>query len=125
MAKIEPKDGKYELKDTEDTELEGIDSSKYDVYTETEKLQRAHNAYGDYHWFVSYTITDKSGNNVRNLDKPYTIKVNKPIKDESKLYYYLGGPPQLIPHQSAEEKDGKKRIKAELNLGDPPIGRYP
>jgi hypothetical protein len=125
MAKIDPKEGKYELGDTEDTVLEDINPDKYDVNTETTKLQQAQAAYGAYRWFVSFTITDKQGNNVRTLDKQYTIKINKPVSDQSKLYYYLGGPPQLVSHQSAEDKNGKKRIKAKLNLGDPPVGFYP
>ena len=132
MAKIDPKDGKYELGDPEDTVLENIDSKKYDVYTEEEKLSKAQTdpKYPNYVWFVSFTITDKDGKPVDKLDKDYTIKLNQ-LPSGSELYYYVPAtPPQFgtaypISFDSAEDKGNKKRIKAKLKDGDPPIGHYP
>ena len=77
MSKIDPKNGKYELGDREDSELEGIDSQKYDVFTEDTKLQEARDKYKHIHWFVSYTIKDKDGKDVQDLSE-YTIKLNRP-----------------------------------------------
>ena len=129
MAKVEPKNGKYDLKGSKDTDLEGIDDKKYDVFTDTaetnEKLKQAKDAYPDYTWFTSYTIKDKQGNDVRTLDKEYTIELDPLASDKSELYYFLDGKAHKIPHQPAGDKNGKKRIKAKLNIGDPPAGAYP
>lgn len=133
MAKIDPdKDGKYNLGDSEDTILEDIDSKKYDVYTEEEKLGQAQSdpKYPKYVWFVSFTITDKNGKAVDKLDKDYSIKLNE-LPSGSQLYYYVPGtPPQYgtaypLQFDPSENKDSKKRIKAKLKDGDPPIGHYP
>lgn len=123
MAKIEPKDGKYKLGDSRDTDLEGIDDKKYDVFTEEEKLTAARNAFPSYTWFVSYTITDKQGNVVRDLPE-YTIKSDKPDAESVQLYYYLDQAANPLSYDT-EDKDGKKRIKAKLKIGDPPVGTVP
>ncbi len=123
MAKIEPKDGKYKLGDSKDTELEGIDDKKYNVFTEEEKLAAAKSAFPDYTWFASYTITDKQGNVVRDLPE-YTIKSDKPDAENVKLYYYLDQAVNPLSYDT-EDKDGKKRVKAKLRIGDPPVGHFP
>jgi len=129
MAKIEPKNGKYDLKGSKDTDLEGIDDKKYDVFTDTaetnEKLTQARDAYPDYTWFASYTIKDKQGNDVRTLDKEYTIELDQLPSEKSELYYFLDGKAHKFSHQPGENKQGKKRIKAKLDIGDPPSGFYP
>jgi hypothetical protein len=125
MAKIEPRNGKYHLDDTKDTELEGIDDKKYDVFTERTKLDEAKRNYGHINWFVSYTIKDKDGNDVQNLDKEYTIKVDKPDSEKFELYYYLGGTAYPFQFEDTDIKENKKRIKAKLIVGDPPVGQYP
>jgi hypothetical protein len=127
MAKIDPKDGKYNLGDSKDTELEGIDAKKYDVYTETEKLEEARQRYPaseGWDWFVSYTITDKEGKMVGEMPE-YTIKFDKPDKDDSRLYYYLNGTAHPVLHERDEDKANKKRIKGKLTVGDPPMGSFP
>lgn len=123
MAQVEPKDGKYKLGDSWDTDLEGIDAKKYDVFTEHDKLEEAKNKYRDYKWFVSYTIKEKDGKNVRNLPE-YKIKFNKPTEERVALYYYFEGTAYQFPYET-EEKDGKKKIEATLTIGDPPVGHYP
>src|SRR5687767_8974339 len=95
MAKVAPKNGKYELGGSEDTDLEEIDNKKYDVFTDTaetnEKLKQARDAYPDYTWFASYTIKDKQGKDVRTLDKDYTIELDQLPSENSELYYFLDG----------------------------------
>ena len=129
MTQVQPKNGKYELGGPEDTDLEGIDNKKYDVFTDTaetnEKLKQATDAYPDYTWFASYTIKDKEGKDVRTLDKDYTIELDQLPSENSELYYFLDGRAHKFPHQPAADKNGKKRIKAKLNVGDPPSGFYP
>jgi hypothetical protein len=129
MTKVSPKNGKYELGGSEDTDLEGIDNKKYDVFTDTaetnEKLKQAKDAYSDYTWFASYTIKDKQGKDVHTLDKEYTIELDELPSEKSELYYFLNGKAYKFPHQPGRDKNGKKRIKAKLNVGDPPTGHYP
>jgi len=123
MAKVDPdKDGKYKLHGSKDTDLEGIDDKKYDVFTETEKLAEAQKNFSGYTWFASYTIKDKSGNVVRDLPE-YTIKLDK-TADDMKLYYYLDQAANPLSYDT-EDKDGKKRAKAKLKIGDPPLGSAP
>lgn len=124
MAKIEPKDGKYKLDDSKDTELEGIDDKKYNVFTEEKKLEEAKSRHKHINWFVSYTIKDKDGNDVRNLPE-YTIKLDKPDSGTFELYYYLDGIAYSLPYEDSENKGSKKRVKAKLSIGDPPTGSVP
>lgn len=124
MAKVEPKDGKYKLDDSKDTELEGIDHKKYDVFTEEDKLANAKRDYPTYTWFVSYIIKDKDGNNVRNLPE-YTIKLDRLDSEKFELYYYLDGTAYPLPFGDTDNKGSKKRVKAKLDIGDPPTGSFP
>ena len=121
--KVEPKNGKYKLEDPRDTDLEGIDDKKYDVFTDEEKLAAARTAFPGYNWFASYTIMDKQGNVVRDLPE-YTIKSDKPDADNVQLYYYLDQAANPLRYDT-EDKAGKKRMKAKLKLGDPPLGTVP
>ena len=122
--KVDPKDGKYKLDDSKDTELEGIDDKKYNVFTEEDKLANARRDYPTYTWFVSYIIKDKDGNNVRNLPE-YTVKLDKPDSENSQLYYYLDGTRYPLPFEDTDNKGNKKRVKAKLDIGDPPVGQFP
>lgn len=124
MAKIEPKNGKYELGDGEASELEGIDTNKYNVFTEDTKLHEAEDKYKHIHWFVSYTIKEKDGKDVRDLPE-YTIKLNRPEAEAFELYYYLDGTAYPFQYESDEDKNNKKRVKAKLIVGDPPVGYFP
>jgi len=124
MAKVEPKDGKYQLGGSKDAELEGIDSKKYNVFTDEEKLAEARQRYPDYNWFVSYTVTNKEDKVVRNLPE-YTMKLDSPDLENSKLYYYLDGTAHSLPYEGTENKGNKKRVKAKLSVGDPPTGYFP
>ena len=124
MAKVDPdKDGKFKLKGPKDTDLEGIDSKKYDVFTETEKLAEAEKNFPRYTWFASYTIKDKEGNVVRDLAE-YTIKFDKPDADTFQIYYYLDQAANPVGHDT-EDNNGKKRVKVKLKIGDPPLGSVP
>lgn len=124
MAKIVPKNGKYELGGSKDADLEGIDDKKYNVFTEDEKLAEARQRYQSYNWFISYTITDKEDKVVRNLPE-YTIKLDRPASDSFQLYYYLDGTAHPLSYEDTDNKGNKKRIKAKLTVGDPPAGSYP
>lgn len=124
MAKIEPKDGKYTLGGSKDTDLEGLDDKKYNVFTEEDKLAEARQRFPNYDWFVSYTITDKEDKVVSSLPE-YTIKFDKPASSESRLYYYLDGTAHQVGFEDSEDKGSKKRGKAKLSVGDPPNGFFP
>ena len=124
MAKIEPKNGKYALGGSKDTDLEGIDHKKYNVFTEEEKLAEARQRYPNYTWFVSFSVTDKNDKVVRALPE-YTIKLDRPDSDTFDLYYYLDGVAHPLPYENTDNKGNKKRIKAKLTVGDPPTGAYP
>lgn len=125
MEKANPdKDGKYKLGGSKDTDLEGIDSKKYDVFREEEKLANARRDFPMYDWFVSYVIKDKNGREVRDLPE-YIMKLDKPDSADTKLYYYLDGTAHLLEYEDSENKGNKKRVKAKLTLGDPPTGAYP
>jgi hypothetical protein len=92
MTKLQPKDGKYQLGGSKDAELEGIDSKKYEVFTDDDKLadaQRDYPASEGYTWFASYTIKE-NGHDVPELHE-YTLKFDKPDRTGTKLYYYLKG----------------------------------
>ena len=124
MAKVEPKDGKYKLDDSKATELEGIDDKKYNVFTEEDKLANAKRDYPTYTWFVSYIIKDKDGNDVRNMPE-YTIKLDRPDSEQFELYYYLDGTAYPLQFEDTDNKGSKKRVKAKLDIGDPPTGSFP
>lgn len=124
MAKIEPKNGKYELGGSKDADLEGIDDKKYNVFTEEEKLAEARQRYPNYNWFVSYTITDKENKVVRDLPE-YTIKLDRPDSATFELYYYLDGTAHPLTYEDTDNKGNKKRVKAKLDVGDPPTGSIP
>lgn len=123
--KIRPENGKYKLGGSKDTDLEGIDEGKYDVFTEDVKLEEAKRNFGHINWFASFTIKDKDGNDVHTLDKEYTIKLDKPDSEKFELYYYLGGTAYPFEYEDADNKDNKKRIRAKLIVGDPPTGSIP
>jgi hypothetical protein len=129
MPQVPRRGGKYGLGGSKDTDLEDIDDGKYNVFTATEetnkKLQEAQAAYPHYTWFASFTIKDKQGNDVRTLDKQYTIELDQLPSENSELYYFLDGTAHKFPHQPGPDKNGRKRIKAKLNVGDPPTGAYP
>ena len=126
MAKIEPKNGKYELGGSKDTDLEGINENKYEVFTADDKLADAQRDFppkDGWNWFVSYTIKE-NGTDVGELPE-YTLKFDKPAREDSKLYYYLKGSVHEVPYEDTDGKDNKKRVKAKLKIGDPPAGTYP
>ena len=129
QEKIRPDNGKYHLRGPKETDLEGIDVDKYEVFTETEKLAKAERDYPaneGWTWFVSYTIKE-NGNDVRELPE-YTMTFNKPDKVESKLYYYLPGSGNnkgTVHEVGYDEDTDKKRGKAKLRVGDPPNGFFP
>jgi hypothetical protein len=131
MKKIDPKDGKYQLGGSKDAELEGIDK-KYSVFTDDDKLADAQSDYPaseGYTWFVSFSIKE-NGNDVSEL-REYRIKFDKPENADTKLYYYLKGSGTSkgtlheIPFEDTANKGNKKRVKAYLKIGDPPMGTVP
>ena len=118
-TKIKEKNGKYDLGGSKDTDLEGIDKSKYDVFTTDKNLDAAKRDYPNYDWFVCFTIKDKAGKQVGDMPA-YTIKFDKPASGN--LYYYYNGSAHQISFSDTEKKGNKKRVKATLTIGDPPVG---
>ena len=120
MAKVNPSNGnKYGLGGSRDVDLDGINANNYDVFTDEDKLQTARTAYPDYDWFVSYTIKDKGGNDVGRLHE-YSLKFDRP--DKGTLYYFLNGTAHQLDYEDDDDKGNKKRVKAKLTVGDPPVG---
>ena len=118
MAKVDSDKGKYALGGSKDTDLEGINSDKCEVFTDVEKLRSADNAYPKYDWFASFTIKK-----INEADEPvpeYTVTFDRP--DSGNLYYYLNGTAHQVPYSDAGNKGNKKRVKARLTVDDPPIG---
>jgi len=118
-TKIKEKDGKYELGGSKDTDLEGINGSIYDVFSTDKNLAEAQSKYPDYDWFTCFTIKDKNGNQVGTMPE-YTIKFDKPASGN--LYYYYNGTAHQISFSDSGKKGNKKRVKANLTIGDPPVG---
>ena len=120
MAQVNPSNGnKYALGGSKDVDLDGINSNNYDVFTDEEKLESARGAFPEINWFIAYTIKDKSGNDVRNLHE-YSLKFDRP--DKGTLYYFLDNELHSINYEDDEDKNNKKRSKAKLTVGDPPVG---
>lgn len=119
MPKIEKRNNRYGLGGSKDTDLEGIDSALYDVLTAEDKLAEAQRAYPNYDWFASFTITDKSGKPLDTVPE-YTVEFDKPAS--GRLYYYYKGAAHPLPYEDTNDKGKKKRVKAKLTVGDPPIG---
>jgi hypothetical protein len=119
MAQVNPTNGRYELGGSRDVDLDGINANDYDVFTDEDKLKSAQAAYPDYDWFVSYTIKDKAGNDVRDLPE-YSFKFERPEKGN--LYYFLDGSAHPIDYGDAEDKGDQRRAEAKLTVGDPPVG---
>lgn len=119
MAQVNPTNGRYELGGSKDVDLDGINDNDYDVFTEEDKLKSAQAAYPAYDWFVSYTIRDKAGNDVRDLPE-YSLKFDRPEKGG--LYYFLDGSAHSLDYTDTDDKNGKRRAEAKLKVGDPPVG---
>ena len=117
--KIKEKNGKYYLGGSKETDLLGIDKSKYDVFSTDKNLAEAISKYPDYDWFICFTIKDKAGKQVGDMPA-YTIKFNKPASGN--LYYYYNGTAHQLSFSDTGKKGNKKRVKATLTIGDPPIG---
>ena len=117
--KIEQKDGKYGLGGSKDTDIEGVDTSTYDVYTTDKNLDDAKKNYPSFDWFACFTIKDKSGNQIDSI-AAYTIKFDKPVSGN--FYYYYNGSAHQVATSDDVDKGGKKRVKVTLTVGDPPIG---
>ena len=118
-TKIKEKNGKYDLGGSKDTDLEGIDKSKYDVFSTDKNLAEAKRDYPNYDWFTCFTIKDKAGKQVGDMPA-YTIKFDKLASGN--LYYYYNGVANQITYSDSGKKGNKNRVKATLTIGDPPIG---
>jgi hypothetical protein len=116
---------KFELKDSKNSVLEGVDGDAYDVYTETSKLARAQEKKSDCTWFVSFLIKKKGNTDPTNDALNYTVKFDKPGKDEDgvQVFYFLNDTVYEVTNYQTEE-NGKK-IKFTLTVGDPPLGTVP
>jgi hypothetical protein len=117
--------GKHRLKslkptDDKHTDVEGIDTSKHEVFDSDKNLSAAQSKYPNYDWFACFTIKDKSGNQVGDMPA-YTIKVDKPASGKN-LYYYYNNTANQLDFSDAGTEEGRQRVKATLRIGDPPIG---
>jgi hypothetical protein len=117
--KVKQKDGKHELGGSKDTDIEGIDTAKYDVFSTDKNLAEARAKYPNIDWFACFTIKDKAGKQVGDMPT-YTIKFDKPASET--LYYYYNGTANPLTFSDAGKKGNKNRVKATLTIGDPPIG---
>ncbi len=116
-TKVTHSNGRHGLGGSKDTDLEDLDPQLYDVFTTDKNLAAARAAYPDYDWFACYSVKDKKGN---YADISYTVKFDKPASGS--LYYYLNGAVHPVQHVDTDKKGKKARVKATLNVGDPPIG---
>ena len=117
--KVQLKDGKHGLGGSKDTDIEGIDTTKYDVFTTDKNLAEARAKYPNIDWFACFTIKDKSGKQVGDMPA-YTITFDKPASGT--LYYYYNGTANSLTFSDTGKKGNKNRVKATLTIGDPPIG---
>lgn len=116
-TKIRRSIGVYGLGGSRDTDLLGIDNTRYDVFASDKNLDAARAAYPDYDWFACFSVKDKKGN-YANIS--YDITFDKPTSGN--LYYYYNGNVIQLNFVASDDKKTKKRVKATLNVGDPPIG---
>jgi hypothetical protein len=121
MGKVDKdkQSGRYPLGGSKDADLEGIDETLYDVYTDEEKLAKANKDFPKYVWFTSFTIKDKSGKIVEKMPE-YVLKFDRPVSGN--IYYYLNGQVFQLTPDNAEDKGKRKRVKVKLTVGDPPVG---
>lgn len=110
-------EGKHVLGGQKNAELEGV-SQEYEVFTTDKNLQAAKDKYPSYDWFACFSVKDKAGN-YANIT--YTLKFDKPAEGK-KLYYFLNDSAHEIAFTNAEDQKNKKRVKATLTVGDPPVG---
>jgi hypothetical protein len=121
-TKAKYEDGKHKLKGLKPdkdkhTVIEGIDTKNFEVFDSDKNLSDAESNYPDYDWFACYTIKDKKGNQVKKVSGGYTIKFDKPALGKN-LYYYYNKTANKLDFSDAEPG----RVKATLDIGDPPIG---
>jgi hypothetical protein len=120
MGKVEKdkQSGRHSLGGSKDADLEGIDDTLYDVFTDEEKLANAKRDYPKYDWFTSFTVKLKQGKQPKPL--AYTLKFDKPTSGT--VYYYMNGQAFALTQSDAEDKDNRKRVKVTLTVDDPPVG---
>ena len=113
----DPTTKKHGLGGSKDAELEGINASEYDVFATDKNLSEAQTKYPNIVWFACFSVKDKSG---QYANISYTLKFDKPASGT--LYYYLNGKAHQLSYEDTDDKKGKKRVKATLTVGDPPVG---
>jgi hypothetical protein len=116
-TRVTHSNGRHGLGGSRDADLEDIDPDQYDVFTTDKNLAEARAAYPDYDWFACFSVKDKKGN-YANI--AYTLKFDKPASGA--LYYYLNGAVHPLQYADTDKKGRKNRVKATLNVGDPPVG---
>jgi hypothetical protein len=120
---------RFELRDSKNTVLEGVDSDQYDVFTETSKLAKARAKQRDYTWFVSFLIKKKGETRPTGDSLNYTVKFDRPGKDDDpvRVYYYLDDTDTVheVTDYQTEDNRGKKIIRFTLTSGDPPLSTVP
>ncbi len=115
---VRPTNGRHNLGGSRNAELEDIDASRYNVFTTDKNLAAARQAYPNYDWFACFSVKDKQGN-YANI--PYTLTFDTPPAG-SKLYYFFNGTANELNYTDAGNRGNQARVKASLNVGDPPIG---
>lgn len=115
---VQPSNGIHSLKSARDAEIEGINPDTHDVFLTDKNLEAAKAAYPDYDWFVSFSVKDKQGN---FANVPYTLTFNKPLAG-AVLYYFLNGTAVQLAYTDGPSKGSQARVRAQLSVGDPPIG---
>ncbi len=115
--KVNPSNKIFGLRGSRDTDISDLDPDQYDVFTTDKNLAEAKSAFPTYDWFACFSVKDKQGN-FANVN--YTVTFNKP--DSGNLYYYLNGSVHPLQYSDTNPKGTQARVKATLNVGDPPIG---
>lgn len=115
--RVNPSNGRFGLGGSRDTDITDLDPGQYDVFTTDKNLAAARAAFPNYDWFACFSVKDKQGN-YANVN--YTVTFNKPASGN--LYYYLNGNVHALQYTDTNNKGSQARVKATLNVGDPPIG---
>lgn len=115
---VRASNGRHGLGGSRDADLEGIDPNRFDVFTTDKNLAAARSAYPNYDWFACFSVKDKQGN---YANVSYTLSFNKPASGGT-LYYFYNGTAHQLSYTDAPNKGNQRRVRASLNVGDPPIG---
>lgn len=114
---------KYNIKGNDkipdyNSEIEIDVDDKYEAYSKAIPEPTRHNE-GKITWFNAFGVREKESR--KDADVTYEV-ILYALPAGSKLFALYGGEPHEIKTQDAATKG---KVKFTLNVGDPPIGKYP